>query len=272
MSQWETSDHVSTRSVLRHRPLRTTTGSSGKGTIVTSAASPAIQRASRPRTADVTDDTWRQDDTLVDEERETYPPVRMQPASRRTAVIPAQRVSAQRVPQRSRPGTGPITRDFITPRRHAHPLLYLGIGMLAMLVLWTLLSAALGWFTTTLDDIRYGRPRTVQTDAWVGHNEQTGVPSHFIAMNLNGHIEIIEISGGDAAHTRVYVGPQLYGKGNELVPVTLQFVDVNSDSKPDMVISFQGSRSIFINDQGAFRPIQPGERQQVEQFLQNMKH
>jgi len=65
MSQWETSDHVSTRSVLRHRPLRTT-GSAGKGTIVTSAASPAIQRASRPRTADVTDDTWRQGDTLVD--------------------------------------------------------------------------------------------------------------------------------------------------------------------------------------------------------------
>jgi hypothetical protein len=266
MSQWETSDHVSTRSVLRHRPLRTT-GSAGKGTIVTSAASPAIQRASRPRTADVTDDTWRQGDTLVDEERETYPPVRMQPASRRTAIV-----TTRQGAQRSRPGTGPITRDFIVPSRHAHPLLYLGIGMLAMLVLWTLLSAALGWFNTTLDDIRYGRPRTVQADAWVGHNEQIGVPSHFIAMNLNGHIEIIEISGGDAAHTHVYVGPQLYGKGNDLVPVTLQFVDVNGDGKPDMVVNFQGSRTVFINDQGAFRPIMPAERQQVEQYLQNMKH
>ena len=266
MSQWETSDHVSTRSVLRHRPMRTT-GSAGKGTIVTSAASPAIQRASRPRTADVTDDTWRQGDTLVDEERETYPPVRMQPASRRTAIV-----TTRQGAQRSRPGTGPITRDFIVPSRHAHPLLYLGIGMLAMLVLWTLLSAALGWFNTTLDDMRYGRPRTFQTNAWVGHNEQTGVPSHFIAMNLNGHIEIIEISGGDAAHTHVYVGPQLYGKSSDLVPVTLRFVDVNGDGKPDMVVNFQGSRTVFINDQGAFRPILPGERQQVEQFLQNMKH
>jgi hypothetical protein len=263
MPQWETSDHVSTRSVLRHRPLRTSDGSSRKSMIVTSAASPAIQRASRPRTADVTDDSWRQSDTLADEERETYPPVRMQPASRRTAVV-----TTQRGMQRSRPRTGPMSGDFISPRRPAHPLLYLGIGMLAMLVLWTLLSAALGWFTTTLDDMRYGRPRTFQTNAWVGHNEQTGVPSHFIAMNLNGHVEIIEISGGDAAHTHVYVGPQLYGKGNDLVPVTLQFVDVNGDNKVDMVVNFQGSRTVFINDQGAFRPILPGERQQVEQFLQ----
>ncbi|HEV2653713.1 MAG TPA: hypothetical protein VGT82_02095, partial [Ktedonobacteraceae bacterium] len=159
MSQWETSDHVSTRSVLRHRPLRNT-GSAGKTTIVTSAASPTIQRASRPRTADVTNDSWRQSDTLVEEERETYPPVRMQPVSRRTAIV-----TTRQGAQRSRPGTGPITRDFIIPRRHAHPLLYLGIGMLAMLVLWTMLSAALGWFNTTLDDIRYGRPRTFQTDA-----------------------------------------------------------------------------------------------------------
>jgi hypothetical protein len=265
MSQWETSDHVSTRSVLRHRPIRTTTGSSGRGSVVTSAASPTVQRASRPRTADVTGDAWQRGDMLADEERETYPPARMQPVSRRTAVV-----TTQRSPQR--PGTGPITRKVVAPRRHAHPLLYLGIGMLGMLVLWTLLSAALGWFNTTLDDIRYGRPRSFQTDAWVGHNEQTGVPSHFIALNLNGHIEVIEISGGDAAHTHVYVGPQLYGKGNDLVPVTLQFVDVNGDGKPDMVVDFQGSRTVFINDQGAFRPIQPGERQQVEQFLQNMKH
>lgn len=269
MSQWETSDHVSTRSVLRHRPIRNTTDSSGKRSVVTSAASPAVQRASRPRTADVTADTWQRGDILVNEERETYPPIYTRPGgNRRTAVVPV-----QRSPQRSRPGTGPITtRDFSVPRRHAHPLVYLGIGMLGMLVLWTLLSAALGWFNNTLNDLRYGRPRTYQTDAWVGHNEQTGVPSHFIALNLNGHIEIIEISGGDAAHSHVYVGPQLYGGGNDLVPVTLQFVDVNGDGKPDMVVNFQGSRTVFINDQGAFRPIQPGERQQVEQFLQNMKH
>ncbi|HYU74000.1 MAG TPA: hypothetical protein VEL31_15100 [Ktedonobacteraceae bacterium] len=269
MPQFETSDHVSTRSVLRHRPIGTRTGSVGKRSVVTTAASPVVQRASRPRRADVTDDvvTWQRGDVIADDERDTYPPVQTRPGNRRVGAV-----SNPDIPQTPRPRTGPIEREVVIRRRHAHPLLYLGIGMLGMLVLWTLLSAALGWFNTVLDDIHYGRPRTFQADAWVGHNEQTGVPSHFIALNLNGHVEIIEISGGDAAHSHVYVGPQLYGKGDDLVPVTLQFAAVNGDGKPDMIVSFQGSRTVFINDQGAFRPLQPGERQQVEQFLQNMKH
>jgi hypothetical protein len=140
--------------------------------------------------------------------------------------------------------------------------------MIVMLLLWTVLSAIFGWVTTVLDDIHYGRPRTFQTDAWVGHNEQTGIPSHFIAINLNRHLEIIEIAGGDAAHTHIYTGPQLYGANDDLAPVTLKFIDVNGDHKPDMLVSFQGSRLVFINDQGGFRPLLPSERAPVEQFLQ----
>jgi hypothetical protein len=138
------------------------------------------------------------------------------------------------------------------------------------LILWTALSAVTGWFTTVLDDIHYGRPRTYQTDAWVGH-EQSGSPSHFIAINLNRHIEIIEFPGGDAAHARIYMGPQLFGENDDLVPVTLRFVDVNGDKKPDMIASFQGSRVIFINqDNGTFRMAQPSERRQIEQTLQQL--
>ena len=29
-----------------------------------------------------------------------------------------------------------------------------------------------------LDDLHYGRPRTAQLDAWVGHNEAAGTPTH----------------------------------------------------------------------------------------------
>jgi hypothetical protein len=153
----------------------------------------------------------------------------------------------------------------------AHPLLYLGLGMLTMLVLWMVLISLYNWYATTLDDLRYGRPRTFQTDAWVGHNEQTGSPSHFIAMNLNGHVEIIEIAGGDPAHTHIYNGPQLYGVDADLAPVTLNFADINGDHKPDMIVTFQGSRIIFINDHDTFRPMLPSERPQVEQVLQHLR-
>jgi hypothetical protein len=282
MPSFETSDHVSTRSVLRHRPIGTQGVPTGKHSVVTRATSPVVQRAtapvvqraSRPRTSDARDDggMWHHSDERADDERETYPPVYTQPDKAYTQ--PGNRralmITSSGLPQTPRPRTGQIKRESEVVKHHVHPLLYLGIGMLGMLVLWTLLSAALGWFNTTLDDLHYGRPRTFQTDAFVGHNEQNGVKSHFIALNLNGHIEIIELPGGDATHAHVYLGPQLYGSNNDLVPVTLSFADLNGDQKPDMIVTFQGSRTVFINDQGMFRALQPGERQEVEEALQRL--
>jgi hypothetical protein len=154
--------------------------------------------------------------------------------------------------------------------RGAHPLFYLGIGMIAMLALWAVLSMAVSWGSTTWNDLQYGRPRTFQIDAVVGHTDSPSNPSHFIAINLNGRIEVIEFPGGDGSKARIYLGPQLYGTDANLIPVTLSFVDVNGDHLPDMIIHFQSSRIVFINDQGGFRPPQPGELHAVEQFLQRI--
>jgi hypothetical protein len=59
-------------------------------------------------------------------------------------------------------------------------------------------------------------------DAFVGH-EQGRTPSHFIALNVQGQMEIIELPGGDATHAKIYLGPRIYGPGADLVPVTLRF-------------------------------------------------
>jgi len=37
-----------------------------------------------------------------------------------------------------------------------------------------------------------------------------------------------------------------------------------------MLINFQGSQVVFINDGQGFRPLQPSERNQVQQFLQHL--
>jgi hypothetical protein len=52
-------------------------------------------------------------------------------------------------------------------RRRLHPLLYLGLGMIAMFALLLLLSLAVSWWNTLMDDLHYGRPRTFQIDAVV---------------------------------------------------------------------------------------------------------
>jgi hypothetical protein len=159
-------------------------------------------------------------------------------------------------------------QSFAQAGRNIHPLLYLGLGMLVMLVLWIVVVSMIGWFTNTVNNIRYGYPRTFQTDQFVGHNEAGGIPSHFIALNLRGHLEVIELPGGDAAHARIYAGPQLYSANADLVPVTLKFEDVNGDHKLDMLLCFQGSQVVYINTPGGFQPLTDAERPVVEQFLQ----
>jgi hypothetical protein len=280
----EATDRLTPKSALRHRPLQSESGSERAAGSVESVE-PVAQRASRPRPtlADVASEEiaeWRRVEIKGEGQTGLKRPLRG--ASRTTsgsrATLTADRPTtgtpggqrgqtAGAAPAREGKTAGgrpPQTRRWF----QAHPLLYLGLGMLCMLLLWCLLLPLISWGQTTLDDLRYGRPRTFQIDAFVGHNEAAGIPSHFIALNLNGHIEIIELPGGDPAHARIYSGPQLYDPDASLVPVTLSFADVNGDHKPDMLVHFQGTRLVFINDGSAFRPLRPDERPAVLQYLE----
>jgi hypothetical protein len=125
--------------------------------------------------------------------------------------------------------------------------------MLLALTLVVLGHIVLSWASLTWDDLHYGRPRTYQVDAFVGH-EAARVPSHFIALNLHGRIEILEFPGGDATHARIFLGPQLYGTDADLVPVRLEFIDVRHDHHPDMIVVFGENHLVFRNEQGTFQP------------------
>ncbi len=141
---------------------------------------------------------------------------------------------------------------------HAHWLLLVGVGMLAMVALWVVGTGLVTWGSTQLDDWHYGRPRTFQMDARVGHDDAV-TPSHFIALNLNRHVIIIELPGGDPSKARIYTGPTLFGDGQDLTPVTLSFKDVNGDGKLDMLVHIQDQTFVFLNDGTQFRPLKAGE-------------
>jgi len=93
----------------------------------------------------------------------------------------------------------------------------------------------------------------------VGHADSASHPSHFIAINVNRHIEVIEFPGGDAAKAKIYLVSTLIGDGQDLAVVTLSFKDVNGDGKLEMIVNVEDSHFVFINDQGQFRPARPGE-------------
>src|SRR5947209_17423602 len=141
MSKHSTQEQITSRSVLRHRPI---------SLAASTDESPVVPRASRGRSS-------HRHDTK--QATNTAP----QPGSARQG-------------------------------RH-HWLFFVGIGMLFALVFVVLGHLALAWISITWDDLHYGRPRTFQVDAFVGH-ETTGIPSHFIALNLHGRIEVIEFPGG----------------------------------------------------------------------------
>jgi hypothetical protein len=133
----------------------------------------------------------------------------------------------------------------------SHWTLHVGLAMLAMVVLLWLGQALWSWGTLMYNNIHYGLPRTTQTDAFVGH-EKGDKPSHFIALNDHGQVEIIEMPGDNAAQARIFFGPQFSGPQADLIPVTLQFPDPQHTHHPDMIIVAQQSQFVFKNEHGTF--------------------
>jgi hypothetical protein len=175
------------------------------------------------------------------------PPVPLR--TRRTVQqqIPQQAASRQR-------DTEPQLLPSRKPRRRFHWLFFVGIALMVMLLGWVGLNAFGAWWQIHTNDSTYGRPRTFQMDAVVGHGDSPEHPSHFMVVNLNRHIIIIEISGGDVSKSIIYSGPVLLGDGQDLTPVTLSFADVNGDGKPDMILHILDQTIVFRNNGTKFVP------------------
>lgn len=132
--------------------------------------------------------------------------------------------------------------------------------MIVMMFGWLAFTTLSNWWQTTQDDWHYGRPRTFQIDAVVGHHDSQSNPSHFIALNLDRHVIVIELPGGDPSKAVIYSGPVLVGQGQDLTPVTLTFKDVNGDGKTDMLVHILDQTIVYLNDGTRFSPVKPGEQ------------
>ena len=181
-------------------------------------------------------------------------------------ILKAEPVHQRRTNDKPYPGSGKLSLAANPSKKETwlqdkrFPIIAVVVGMLLMAALFVTLSAFSSWWQVHQDDVTYGRPRTYQVDAVVGHNDSPANPSHFIFLNLNRHVVIIELPGGDASHARIYNGPTLFGDGQNLTPVTAEFRDVNGDGKPDMIVHIQDQRLVFINDGTQFVPLQPGQQ------------
>lgn len=132
--------------------------------------------------------------------------------------------------------------------------------ILAMLAMTTLHNAGLAWGKRKLDDLRYGRPRTVMLAEPLGLEADGGLPSAVIATNLDGQIALILLPAGDRAKAVSLPGPYLFGAdGGDEVP-QLSLDDLNGDGRPDLLLTVRGEQVVYLHRDDTFSLLTPAER------------
>ncbi len=225
---------------------------------------PQVNKQARPVEYDVADDEKVYSTRRPSSARKYQQPKQQDalddPPGPQTPIIPRRRSSGGLNTSSSpaaKTSALPVTGTVQRPKRF--PFMAVLGGMSVAIILVVSLSVVGSWWRVYQDDLHYGRPRTFQFDAVVGHGDSSSNPTHFILINLNRHVEIFELPGGDGAHARVYMGPTLFGDGQDLTPIIGEVRDVNGDGKPDLIIHIQDQTIVYINDGSAFRPAQPGD-------------
>ena len=165
----------------------------------------------------------------------------------------------------TRAGSPQSRTQIAMPAMSLHSLAYIVTALLALLAIYAIMGNVMGWARNRVDDVRYGATRTYQVDEVVGHDDGAGTPTHFIALNLNRQVMIIEIPGGDASKTRTLTGPYLFGAGEDKTPVLLRFDDLNRDGSKDLVVNVKNEEIVYLNKDGQFQPITPEERGRLMQ-------
>ena len=148
------------------------------------------------------------------------------------------------------PLTRPGREEAPPQKRHPHWLLFIGLAIFIMLIGWTGLNALGSFIHDRQNDIAYGFPRTYQIDANVGH---FGRMSHFICLNLDGEIEVIELQQGHPEASKVYVILVLPADQDH-VPVTISFQDINGDGKVDALVHVGSTEIPLYNNGTSFQP------------------
>lgn len=157
-------------------------------------------------------------------------------------------------------GVSPVSPVRVNQLRNLAAII---TALLAILAIYVLMSAVVEWAQVGIDDLRYGRPRAMHLEGFVGHSGETATqPTHFIALNLDRQVMVVEIPGGDPAQVRSFAGPYLFGANEDLTPVLLSLHDVDGDGYNDLLIDVRNERVIYLNRDGSFR-LPNAEEQQL---------
>ena len=139
-----------------------------------------------------------------------------------------------------------------TQQRQFHWLVPTGVTLMIAIACYLLLYGAWTGGQGLYNDWAYGATtRTSHLEAVVGDHDSVTSPTHFVAMNLHGTIDVIEFPGGDVTHAKVFPGPHLLWADADKAVVTLEVKDVNGDHKPDIIVHIQGDTDLLFRQTNA---------------------
>jgi hypothetical protein len=150
-------------------------------------------------------------------------------------------------------------------RRNITTMLLLITLVLTMAAVYLFVGTVVSAGQEFVNDVRYGRPRTTHLSGFVGHNEASGQQSHFIGLNLNRQVVVLQLPGGDAEQIRMLPGPYLFGAGEDLTPVNLGLEDMDGDGYVDLLVTVRNEQVVYLNKDGAFRLPTNAEQLQIVQ-------
>ena len=135
---------------------------------------------------------------------------------------------------------------------------WLCLAVIVMVAGWFLFSKVANWWTGVEDNFKYGTPfRTFQADQYMAMGDTPDHPDHFIALNLHGVIEVVQIDPLDRKKDAVYV---LANIGDESTPVSLSFKDTTGSGHVDVIVTIGDTTPyaiILINNGTTLTPTQP---------------
>ncbi len=83
-------------------------------------------------------------------------------------------------------------------------IIILCLAFMVMVLGWFIFSLISSWWTSTIDDWKYGNPRTYQTDQFVGQGDSPDHPDHFMVVNTHGQVIVIQLNPQHAALDHIY--------------------------------------------------------------------
>jgi hypothetical protein len=143
-----------------------------------------------------------------------------------------------------------VIHDEPPPHRHRrfHWLLYVGVVCFLVVSGWIALTLLTTWWQAKQLDWKYGTPRTFQVDQFVGHGDSPAHPNHFIAVNVGGTIEVVEMNTTNPKADHIYL---ISTVTDSSMPVTVSFADLTHDGKRDMLVTVGSSYTVVLLNKGS---------------------